>query len=158
MRLRAGDARSDEARWAMRQYFEELDRRFAAGFLVGEAMDAAMDEAADRYVPPNGAFVVVEDDDEILGCGAVVLLDEQTAEVKRMWVAPPARGLGVGRRLLSALEDEARRAGCATVVLDTNAVLTEAVEMYLVAGYRPTDPYNDNPHADRWFRKALDGT
>jgi GNAT superfamily N-acetyltransferase len=141
----------------MRQYFEELDRRFPSGFLVGAAMDAAMEEAADRYVPPKGAFLLVDDDtDEILGCGAVALLDGETAEVKRMWVAPTARGRGVGRALLSRLEDEARRAGCSAVVLDTNAVLTEAVEMYLAAGYRPTDRYNDNPHADRWFRKALE--
>jgi GNAT superfamily N-acetyltransferase len=142
----------------MRQYFEELDRRFAGGFLVGEAMDAAMEEAADRYVPPQGGFLLVEDErtDEILGCGAVVFLDDATAEIKRMWIAPSARGGGLGRQLLGRLEGEAARAGCSTVVLDTNGVLTEAVGMYTAEGYRPTDRYNDNPHADRWFRKSLD--
>ena len=159
VRWRAADARSDEARWAMRQYFEELDRRFAQGFLVGEAMDAAMDEAADRYVPPKGAFLLGEDSEEgtIIACGAVVYLDPDTGEVKRMWVAPEARGSGLGRQLLGRLEDEARRAGCRSVVLDTNAVLVEAVELYGRAGYRPVEPYNDNPHADRWFRKSLSG-
>ena len=141
----------------MRQYFEELDRRFADGFLVGDAMAAAMEEAGDRYVPPHGTFLLVEDehDDEVLGCGAVVFLDGVTAEIKRMWVAPTARGQGLGRQLLGRLEGEAARAGCSTVVLDTNGVLVEAVEMYTAAGYRPVDAYNDNPHADRWFRKSL---
>ena len=142
----------------MRRYFEELDQRFAGGFVVGDAMDDAMAEAADRYRQPHGVFLLAhhERDEAVVACGAVVFLDADTAEVKRMWVAPAARGAGLGRRVLGRLEDEARRAGRTSVLLDTNAVLTEAVVLYEQAGYQPTDPYNDNPHADRWFRKSLD--
>ena len=145
------DAGSRAARWAMRQYFDELDRRFDGGFVAGDALD----EAAHLYNPPTGAFVVAAVDDRTVGCGAVLHLDETTAEIKRMWVSPTTRGLGIGRRLLARLEDEVRAAGRTTVVLDTNGALTEAIAMYGAAGYDPADRYNDNPYAQHWFRKTL---
>ena len=152
MTLELADAASDEARWAMQQYFDELDRRFPDGFDPG----AALDDAADRYNPPVGAFVLARRDGEVVGCGAVESLDEQTAEIKRMWVHPTTRGSGLGRRLVARLEDEARALGRTVVVLDTNSTLTEAIAMYASCGYEPTERYNDNPYADRWFLKALD--
>jgi ribosomal protein S18 acetylase RimI-like enzyme len=150
--LRVVAAGSAEARWAMTQYFEELAARFPDGFDSG----GALDDAPAQYDPPNGAFVIASAGDEIAGCGALVLLDEHTAEIKRMWVSPASRGLGVGRRLLSHLEGQARLAGRSAVVLDTNASLTEAIAMYESAGYLPTERYNDNPYAQRWFRKTLE--
>jgi GNAT superfamily N-acetyltransferase len=145
------DAGSPEARWAMRRYFEELDRRFDDGFVVGDALD----EAVDRYNEPSGAFVLAALDGETVGCGAIVHLDQEVAEVKRMWVSPAHRGAGLGRRLLARLEDEVRAAGRTTVVLDTNGSLSEAIALYEAAGYRPTDRYNDNPYAQHWFKKEL---
>ena len=146
-------AGSPEARWAMSQYFEELATRFPGGFDPGEALE----EAPARYEPPNGTFVLVRRGGGTVGCGALDLLDDETAEVKRMWVSPTCRGLGLGRRLLAHLEDEARRHGRSTVVLDTNASLTEAIAMYESSGYVRTARYNDNPYAQRWFRKSLRG-
>jgi GNAT superfamily N-acetyltransferase len=145
------DAGSPAAREAMRRYFEELDRRFDDGFDVGDALD----EAVDRYNEPSGAFVLAAIDGETVGCGAIVHLDQEAAEVKRMWISPAHRGAGLGRRLLARLEDEVRAAGRTTVVLDTNGSLSEAIALYEAAGYRPTDRYNDNPHAQHWFRKEL---
>jgi GNAT superfamily N-acetyltransferase len=145
------DAGSPEARWAMRRYFEELDRRFDDGFVVGDALD----EAVDRYNEPSGAFVLAALDGETVGCGAIVHLDQEVAEVKRMWVSPAHRGAGLGRRLLARLEDEVRAAGRTAVVLDTNGSLSEAIALYEGAGYRPTDRYNDNPYAQHWFKKEL---
>ena len=82
-------------------------------------------------------------------------MDATTAEIKRMWVAPEARGLGIARRLLEALEDQARGAGMKRLVLDTNRSLLEAQAMYRKAGYRARERYNDNPYADFWFEKDL---
>jgi GNAT superfamily N-acetyltransferase len=144
-------ADSPEARQAMAQYFEELGERLPSGFDPG----AALDEALVANDPPRGAFVLARAGDEVVGCGAITLLDERTAEIKRMWVSPAVRGRGLGRRLLARLEEEARRAGCRTVVLDTSTTLTEAVAMYEAAGYTPTEPYNDNPYAERWFARSL---
>ena len=80
-------------------------------------------------------------DDRPVGCGAVRKLDETTGEIKRMWVDPAARGRGVGRQLLRALEGAAVELGCETVYLDTSAHLVEAIALYRSFGYeifRPT--------------------
>jgi GNAT superfamily N-acetyltransferase len=70
-------------------------------------------------------------------------------------VAPDARGRGVARTLLAALEHKARALGCTRIVLDTAAPLVEAARLYLREGYAEIDRYNDNPHAARWFGKVL---
>jgi GNAT superfamily N-acetyltransferase len=145
------DGASGPAQWAMRQYFDELARRFPGGFDPG----GALDEAAELFNPPRGVFVLAVVDGRTAGCGALVHLDDGTAEIKRMWVSPAIRGLGVGARLLSRLEDEAAHAGRRRVVLDTNGTLTEAIAMYGSRGYVPIERYNDNPYAQRWFEKAL---
>lgn len=150
------DAGSDEAQWAMRQYLTELDDRFVGGFAAAD-VEAALDEARANLNPPAGRFLVARRSGTVVACGGVTLLDDETAEIKRMWVAPEARGLGLGRRLLARLEEEAAALGRWTVVLDTNAVLEDAIAMYERAGYRRRDRYNDNPYAQVWFTKVLPG-
>jgi DNA-binding MarR family transcriptional regulator/GNAT superfamily N-acetyltransferase len=136
---------------ALGQYMAELDRRFPGGF------DAVDDTDAERrsMTPPSGGFLVVDDRGEPLGCGGVRRLDRRTAEIKRMWLHPSLRGLGMGRRLLTGLESLASDLGYDTVVLDTNGSLTEAIAMYERSGYTSIERYNDNPYAERWFRKEL---
>jgi GNAT superfamily N-acetyltransferase len=72
-----------------------------------------------------------------------------------MWVHPDWRGAGLGSRMLRHLEDRARDLGHRRVVLDTNATLVEAIEMYRKAGYQPVERYNDNPYAQAWFAKTV---
>ncbi|WP_040495502.1 GNAT family N-acetyltransferase [Ilumatobacter nonamiensis] len=145
------DPSSERAETARQSYFDELDRRFPSGF------DAPDDSAAerDRMRAPHGAFLVLLDDDDVVGCGGIQRLDDRVAEIKRMWLDGSLRGLGMGHRLLRDLESTVRELGYAEVVLDTNAVLTEAIAMYRAAGYEPTERYNDNPYAQLWFRKTL---
>jgi ribosomal protein S18 acetylase RimI-like enzyme len=92
---------------------------------------------------------------EPVGCGGLKLPSQQPAEIKRMWVAESARGLGIGRRLLTALEDEARASGKRRIRLDTNKNLREAISMYRAAGYDEVAPFNDEAYADHWFEKRL---
>jgi DNA-binding MarR family transcriptional regulator/GNAT superfamily N-acetyltransferase len=151
MSFDAVDPESADAIWALQQYFAELDRRFPSGFDPGNALRGD----APAYRSPNGVFVVVHSDGEPAACGAVQRVDETTCEIKRMWVRPEWRGVGLGRRLLDDLLQRCRDLGSARVVLDTNSVLTEAISMYERAGFRSTERYNDNPYALRWFEKQL---
>jgi ribosomal protein S18 acetylase RimI-like enzyme len=77
------------------------------------------------------------------------------AEIKRMGVAPPARGLGLGRRLLTEIERQAAEHGVRTLRLETNRSLTEAIGLYRAAGYREVRAFNHEPYAHHWFEKRL---
>jgi DNA-binding MarR family transcriptional regulator/ribosomal protein S18 acetylase RimI-like enzyme len=144
------DARSPAARDALARYFAELDARFPSGFDPGDGLTDV-----DALRPPEGAFVVVRNDQETIGCGGVQRVDDTTGEIKRMWIHPDWRGVGLGGRLLARLEAVAGDLGFPHVVLDTNETLVEAIAMYERAGYRSIDRYNDNPYAQRWFAKDL---
>jgi GNAT superfamily N-acetyltransferase len=140
---------SREAKQAVQNYFDELDRRFPTGFDPGDHHD-------DEHMAPGaGAFVVATSDGEPVACGGVQELEPDVGEIKRMWVHPAWRGAGLGSRLLRHLEDVARELGHHTVRLDTNGTLVEAIAMYEGAGYRHIGRYNGNPYAQAWFEKEL---
>jgi DNA-binding MarR family transcriptional regulator/GNAT superfamily N-acetyltransferase len=146
------DPESDEAQLTMVQYFAELDARFRNGFDPGRG-GAGHD--ADLLRAPAGAFIVMRSDQSAIGCGGVQRIDATTGEIKRMWIHPDWRGLGLGGRLLARLEGAAGELGRARVVLDTNESLDEAISMYQRAGYQSIERYNDNPYAHHWFAKDL---
>ena len=146
------DPESAGALDAMTSYFAELDVRFETGFDPGDTLTA--DAAGFR--PPHGAFVVARSDGSTVACGGVQHIDDTTAEIKRMWVADDWRGVGIGARTLRQLEQIAADLGHDRVILDTNAVLVEAIAMYERAGYRPIERYNDNPYAQRWFERHVE--
>ena len=87
--------------------------------------------------------------------GGVKRLSDDTAEIKRMYVVPQARGQGVARALLTALEDAARDLGYRKVRLDTGPDQPHARRLYESAGYVRIPDYNANPHADFWAEKRL---
>jgi DNA-binding MarR family transcriptional regulator/ribosomal protein S18 acetylase RimI-like enzyme len=145
------DPAHPDAVTCLQAYLAELDRLFDDGFDASRSIPA---EAEDLR-PPHGVLLVARLHDRPVGCGAVKLHADAPAEVKRMWVAPDVRGLGLGRRLLRELEERARRAGSQVVRLETNRSLTAAVAMYRSAGYREVPPFNDEPYADHWFEKDL---
>jgi GNAT superfamily N-acetyltransferase len=107
------------------------------------------------FVPPAGVFLVVELDGEAVGCGGVRMLSPARGEIKHVWLRPAARGTGLGRALLAELERRAADLGASEVVLDTNERLVAAQSLYRSSGYVDIEPYNDNPNATHWFRKAL---
>jgi ribosomal protein S18 acetylase RimI-like enzyme len=92
---------------------------------------------------------------EPVGCGAVKHHRDAPSEIKRRWVADAARGLGIGRRLLVALEARALEHGARAVRLETNRNLTEAIAMYRSAGYAEVPAFNAEPFAHHWFEKDL---
>ena len=140
-----------DAQYCLRQYFLELDRRFDAGFNPAASLPTEPEDMR----PPAGLFLVVTAGDEPVGCGALKFHGDQPTELKRMWVSPDMRGLGVGHRLLQELERRAAERPSPTIRLDTNGSLTEAIAMYQSAGYQAVGAYNDEPYANLWFEKQL---
>ena len=139
------------AQYCIGQYFAELDRRFDIGFDPSISISADADELR----PPAGLVLLATLRSEPIGCGALKFHDDAPTELKRMWVADSARGLGIGRRLLAELEAEASRAGSTIVRLETNGSLTEAIALYRSSGYTEVEPFNDEPYAHHWFEKRL---
>jgi DNA-binding MarR family transcriptional regulator/GNAT superfamily N-acetyltransferase len=151
LRIERVDPASRVARWCVGRYFEELDRRFESGFDPAASLSAEDHE----LVPPKGAFLVASVDGEPVACGAVKAIGAAVGSLKRMWVADGVRGLGIGRRMLEALEAEARTFGLTTLRLETNRSLREAIQLYRAAGFREVAPFNSDPYAHHWFEKRL---
>lgn len=145
------DPRSDEARYCLREYYAELGRRFKQGFDVSLSRDP---DAKDMR-RPRGSFIVAISDTLPVGCVGLKGTDHFYAEIKRLWVAPSARGLGLGKRLTDAAEDAARALGIALLRLDTNSALPEAGQLYRTTGWREIPRFNDDPYPDLFFEKRL---
>ena len=145
------DPRGEQARYCLGEYYGELSRRFARGYDVALSRDPdAMDMLA-----PRGAFFVALSDGLPLGCVGLKGSGGAVAEIKRLWVAPAARGLGLGRRLMEAAEDAARKLSITTLRLDTNSALAEAMQLYRRTGWTEIDRFNDDPYPDLFFEKQL---
>jgi DNA-binding MarR family transcriptional regulator/N-acetylglutamate synthase-like GNAT family acetyltransferase len=138
-------------RAALGHYLDEIDERFPTGYRVEGPVAAATSGPASTYV-------LATSDGEPVAYGGIrpaPALDEHTIEIKRMWVHPDWRGAGLGSRMLRHLEALALDRGAARIVLDTNAVLAEAIAMYERAGYRRIDRYpGSDPHATHFFEKG----
>ena len=146
------DPRSPAAQAALEQYFGELDERFPSGFDPGAAGAA---DAAPHCARPTARSSSCAATTTPIGCGGVQRIDADTGEIKRMWIHPDWRGLGLGGRLLTQLEAAAATLGRAPRRARHQRDAAEAITMYERAGYHPIDRYNDNPYAQRWFAKDL---
>jgi DNA-binding MarR family transcriptional regulator/GNAT superfamily N-acetyltransferase len=143
---------SPDARACVGRYLGELSERFDTGYDPKAAAPA--DDA--QFIPPDGVFVVARLDGRAVGCGALKRPHAGTGEIKRLWIDPSTRGLGIGRKLLTALEDMARDMGLSRVRLDSNRALVEAIALYRTCGYAEVPRFNDDPYAQMWFEKPLD--
>src|SRR3954453_3131388 len=149
--IRLVDPEDPDAVHCIGQYVAELNRRSERGFDPSVGATALPHEVR----PPAGEFYVVYLRGEAIGCGAVKHHPGEPAEIKRMWLSPDARGLGLGRRLLEHLEERARAGGARVAHIETSAVLDEALALYASTGWVDVPPFNDEPFADRWLEKQL---
>jgi DNA-binding MarR family transcriptional regulator/GNAT superfamily N-acetyltransferase len=145
------DPEHPDAQYCLAEYVAELNRRSRRGFDPSVGATALPHEVR----PPAGEFFVAYLRGEAVGCGAVKHHAARSAEIKRMWIAPDARGLGLGRRLLERLEACALAGGARVAHIETSAVLVEALSLYQSAGWIEVPAFNDEPFADHWFEKAL---
>jgi GNAT superfamily N-acetyltransferase len=129
--------------------FAEIGEMYEPGLPKGPTA------SPEELSPPTGGFVVLTEDGRPVAGGGVKRFDDRACEIKRMYVVPDARGRGLGRELLAALEALARDLGYAVVRLDTGAKQPGARRMYERAGYVSVPDYNGNPYAAFWGEKRL---
>ncbi|MGW4871358.1 GNAT family N-acetyltransferase [Streptomyces chartreusis] len=143
------DGAAPDARACLDGYAADIDERFPEGFDKGDLVEPH------EVSGDAGAFFVAYEEDRPVGCGALRRLEPGVGEIRHVWVHPAARRLGLARRLLDALEQEALARHLSVVRLDTHAALTEAQAMYRACGYTPIPAYDDNVYASHWFEKGL---
>jgi len=142
---------SRDAEYCLSRYYAELVDRFESGFDAAQSCAPTLDE----FAPPAGIFLVIRLGADPVGCGGFKPMPPDAAYLKRMWVAPEARGHGLGKRLLAALEERARALGYRKIRLETEQSLTEAQQLYRRNGYLEVPPFNDELYAHHWFEKPL---
>ena len=136
--------RSDEDWRAARRLVEE----YAASLQVDlcfQNFAHELEHLAAEYGPPGGAFLLADDDGELVGCVGLRRFAGHTGEIKRLYVRAATRGHRVGRLLAEAIVAEARRLGYADLVLDTLPDMKAAQSLYASLGFRPAAPYRHNP-------------
>jgi putative acetyltransferase len=129
---------------SIRQLFTEYEKAIG----VDLCFQGFADELADlpgRYSSPEGALLLAFVDSQLAGCVALRWFDYNTCEMKRLYVRPDFRGLGLGRKLALAVIDEATQIGYAKMRLDTLPSMVEAIAMYKTLGFAEIGPYRFNP-------------
>lgn len=141
---------------AGRLLLTELDTDLARRYGDDETVHADPAE----FVPPTGLFLVLRVDDVPQACGGYRRIDDATAELKRMYVRPDARGKGLARLLLARLEQAAGAAGYRQLWLETGGQQPEAIALYESAGYEPVARFGQFAWApdQRCYGKTLSAT
>lgn len=97
------------------------------------------------YAPPSGRLLLATVNQIPCGCAALQAITSETCEMKRLYVQPEQRGIGLGRLLIQRVLDEARAIGYLRICLDTLPSMTQAAAMYLALGFEEIPPYRHNP-------------
>jgi ribosomal protein S18 acetylase RimI-like enzyme len=143
--------------WHRQRHVDDLE--LINAYFDEAAYDREMEGLPGAYAPPDGALYLCWDTGLAIGCVGLKRIDGRSCEMKRMFVAPMARGRGAGRALVDAVLASAREAGYAEMYLDTSIRQTEAIALYRDLGFERVDPYYDVPdEMTGWlvfFRLAL---
>jgi len=127
-----------------RDLFEEYGRSLGID-LTFQGFDAELASLPGKYAPPHGAILVALSDDRPCGCVALRSIDERTCEMKRLYVRPGYRGLGIGAKLVRRIIEAAIVRGYEAMRLDTLASMAHAISLYRSVGFQDIEPYIYNP-------------
>jgi len=136
----------DEAQRLVREYAASLNVDLAF-----QNFDHELQHFTTEYAAPSGAFILAEDAGQYVACIGLRQFSEGIGEIKRLYVAPAARGRGLGRLLVERIIADARGIGYGSLLLDTLPFMKEAQSLYLALGFEPTAPYRYNPVAGSAF-------
>ena len=121
-----------------------------------ESKDSDLKDLEESYLRPGGIFEVIEDrDGNLLGTYGVFRLDNETCELRKMYLVPEIRGLGLGRLALGRAVDHARRLGYKKIVLETISVLKDAIRLYARFGFVPIEGAEISARVDQAYMLKL---
>ncbi|MER8185470.1 GNAT family N-acetyltransferase [Kitasatospora sp. NPDC094015] len=138
----------------LREYTDELVSRYYRRPATTTEIDTFANDIADLF-EPRGTLLVARSGATLLGCTGIHWLDGERAELTRVYVRTTARRGGAGARLIGAAEQAAQARGAQRMLLNTRKDLTEAIALYIRLGYRPTEPFGDDPYAELWLARPL---
>ena len=133
------------AHWTTAQRLVEAYAASLPVDLAFQSFDEELAHLSAHYAPPAGAFLLAEHDGDWVGCVGLRRFEERSCEMKRLYVAPAARGLGVGRALVTAIIARARELGYQRMLLDTLPSMAQALALYQSLGFVATPAYRYNP-------------
>ena len=148
LRLTSPQSQDDwlSARRLIEEYAASLDLDLSFQNIAHE-----LDHLAIEYAPPTGAFLLAQDDGVLLGCVGVRRFADGAGEIKRLYVAPAARGRGAGKLLTQAIIEAAKSLGYSRLLLDTLPSMKGAIALYVSLGFREVAAYRFNPEPDAKF-------
>ena len=136
------------------QQVRQLFLRYAESLGVSlcfQGFDEELATLPGKYAPPDGCLLLAEHESRFVGCVGLRKLGDGIGEMKRLYVEPAARGLGLGRQLVEAIIREARSRGYAFLRLDTLPSMQEAQVLYRATGFREIAAYCHNPCAEATY-------
>jgi ribosomal protein S18 acetylase RimI-like enzyme len=136
----------EEARRLVREYAASLDVD-----LSFQNFEQELEHFSVEYAAPIGAFLLAEDAGACVACIGVRRFADDIGEIKRLYVAPVARGRGLGRLLVERIIAAAKGRGSRSLLLDTRPTMKEAQALYRSMGFQPTTAYRFNPIAGSAF-------
>lgn len=138
-----------------RDLLREYERALGVD-LCFQGFEAELSALPGAYTPPSGRLILAWRGEEPIGCVALQRVNDSRGEMKRLYVRPSARGLGLGRSLVTRILNDAKAIGYSEVVLDTLPSMIEAQRLYEQFGFRDIDPYRPNPIVgSRYLGKSL---
>ena len=153
--LQITQARSAAELDVVRSLMREYQQRLGVD-LCFQNFEAELAALPGSYEPPTGRLLLAHHDNQPVGCVALQRITRSRGEMKRLYVPPGARGLGVGRTLVSQILTEAQAIGYSEIVLDTLPNMVEAQRLYQQFGFRDIEPYRPNPIPGvRYLAKTL---